>query len=52
MENMFWRCKNLKSLDVSHFDTSNVETMSQMFGACRSVTYLNVSHFVLQKLMI
>ena len=32
-------------LDVSHFDTSNVTSMSGMFRACTNLTTLDVSHF-------
>ncbi|MBQ1675955.1 MAG: BspA family leucine-rich repeat surface protein, partial [Bacteroidaceae bacterium] len=31
MNSMFERCMSLTSLDLSHFDTNNVEDMSRMF---------------------
>lgn len=44
MSAMFLFCNNLKGLDISHFDTSNVTDMSSMFG-CESLEELDVSHF-------
>lgn len=37
-------CHNLTSLDVSHFDTSNVTNMEMMFRDCSSLTNLDVSN--------
>ena len=45
MENMFYWCDELTSLDVSHFDTHNVTTMEGMFWVCQGLTYLDVSNF-------
>ncbi|MBP3786892.1 MAG: BspA family leucine-rich repeat surface protein [Prevotella sp.] len=45
---MFWNCKSLTSLDVSNFDTSNVENMAGMFGLYQMesiLTSLDVSGF-------
>ena len=46
---MFSDCENLTSLDVSHFDTSNVMDMNTMFGnmpfSNSKLTSLDVSHF-------
>ena len=42
---MFNGCRNLTSLDVSHFNTDNVTEMRYMFGDCRNLTSLDVSHF-------
>ena len=42
---MFGGCSGLTSLDVSHFDTSNVTIMSCMFESCKSLTSLDVSNF-------
>ena len=36
MTGVFLNCKKLKFLDVSNFDTSNVETMKEMFSSCTS----------------
>ena len=43
--NMFNNYLGLTSLDVSHFDTSNVTNMGGMFWGCSSLTELNVSNF-------
>ncbi len=45
MNGMFWSCDKLQSLDVSHFDTSNVTSMWYMFYGCSSLTSLDVSNF-------
>lgn len=45
MDNMFYYCKSLASLDVSGFNTSNVTTMQRMFGSCSSLDNLDVSNF-------
>lgn len=45
MRSMFYGCRSLASLDVSHFDTKNVTNMRSMFYYCESLTTLNLSHF-------
>lgn len=45
MSQMFYFCKSLKNLDVSHFNTSKVERMDWMFYYCSSLESLDVSHF-------
>ena len=40
---MFSYCKNLKSLDLSGWDTSNVKDMSGMFYDCKRLKSLNLS---------
>ena len=42
---MFDGCKRLKELDVSGFDTTNVEDMSFMFCGCSSLKELDVRNF-------
>ena len=42
---MFYCCPGLTSLDVSKFDTQNVEDMSDMFSSCTVLKSLNVSNF-------
>ena len=46
---MFSGCYALTSLDVSNFNTQNVEDMSYMFNVCIRLTSLNVSNFDTQK---
>ena len=45
MNNMFYGCENLTSLDLSNFDTSNVTNMYGMFSGCWGLTSLDVSNF-------
>ena len=43
--NMFYKMKGVTSLDLSHFDTSNVTNMIYMFYGMSNLTNLDVSHF-------
>ncbi len=45
MEDMFFGCQNLSSLDLSSFNTSNVTDMSWMFYKCYSLTSLDLRNF-------
>ena len=45
MNNMFFYCIALTSLDVSRWNTSKVTDMSWMFGYCNALTSLDVSKF-------
>ena len=45
MSHMFTNCYNVKQLDLSNFDTSNVFDMSAMFFNCFSLTQLDLSGF-------
>ena len=40
MESMFSDCILLQNLNLSNFDTTNVEDMSSMFKGCISLKYL------------
>ena len=42
---MFIGCNKLSSIDLSNFNTSNVNNMSNMFYNCFSLTSLNLSNF-------
>ena len=42
---MFYNCRKLTSIDVSHFDTSSAATFTSMFSSCRSLQSIDVSHF-------
>ena len=42
---MFSSMSNLTTLDLSHFDTSNVASMSGMFSGMTNLTTLDLSHF-------
>ena len=45
MRYMFNGCKSLKKLDLSNFNTNNLEEMNDMFSNCYSLTELNISSF-------
>lgn len=42
---MFYNCIGLTSLDLSKFNTQNVENMSNMFRRCKGLNSLNLSKF-------
>ncbi len=37
MESLFNFCQEIESLDLSNFDTSNVQNMKTMFNGCKSL---------------
>ena len=41
MSGMFYNCSSLTSLNLSNFNTNNVNNMSGMFSCCSSLTSLN-----------
>ena len=43
MKSMFNVCRNLTSLDLSNFDTSNVMNMQYMFGGCDTLVNLYIN---------
>ena len=45
MASMLAMCRSLAAVDVSNFDTQNVETMANMFYKCNSLTSIDVSSF-------
>lgn len=45
MQNMFYECRSLKSIDLSHFSTAHVKNMGRMFYRCSSLTSLDLSNF-------
>lgn len=42
---MFNNCKNMKSINLNNFDTSNVIAMNSMFSSCSSLESLDLSKF-------
>ena len=42
---IFLDCKNLIKLDLSNFETKNVNDMSYMFSCCENLNELNLSNF-------
>jgi len=45
MSFMYSNCSSLTSLNLSNFNTNNVNNMSSMFSNCSSLTSLNLSNF-------
>ncbi len=45
MDAMFSGCSSLTSIDLSHFDTHNVDGMWRMFQNCTSLTSVDISNF-------
>ena len=45
MSYMFSNCSSLTSLNLSNFNTNNVNDMRWMFSGCSSLTSLNLSNF-------
>ena len=45
MNEFFWNCKVLTSLDISNFDTSKIKTMYGFFAYCEKLKELDLSHF-------
>jgi surface protein len=41
MNDMFYNCSSLTSLNLSNFNTNNVQDMSRMLEKCSSLTSLN-----------
>ena len=45
MANMFYNCSSLRSIDISSFNTINVENMNSMFYGCILLESLNLFNF-------
>ena len=45
MNSMFYECKALQELNISSFDTTNVENMNSMFQGCNVLPKLELKHF-------
>ena len=45
LEDMFYGCESLQSIDLSHFNTSKVKIFSGMFYSCAALTSLDLSSF-------
>ena len=43
-DNMFYECKLLTTLDLSHFNSENVSNMNAMFGGCESLLNLDLTN--------
>ena len=42
---MFYNCMNLTEINISGFDTRNVEDFSYMFYRCKSLIKLDIRNF-------
>ena len=49
MNRMFKECNEIKSLDLSNFNTSKIKLMTEMFYNCQKLEYLNISNFSVKK---
>lgn len=45
MDYMFYKCEQLRALDLSGFNTEKVENMQGMFSNCKNLETLNLSSF-------
>ena len=45
MSGMFFHCESLTDINLSNFNTQNIDNMSQMFYECNSLRNLNLSDF-------
>ena len=45
MRDMFSNCSSLTSLNLSNFNTNNVNDMNSMFSFCSSLISFNLSNF-------
>lgn len=50
MDHMFYKCEQLRALDLSGFNTEKVENMRDMFSNCKNLETLNLSSFKTNKL--
>lgn len=51
MSNMFRDCKSLTSLDLSMFNTKNVDDMELAFCGCENLEFLDLSNFDTRKVI-
>ena len=45
MANMFYGCNASVSINLSNFETSNVQNMENMFYGCYSLNFVDLSNF-------
>ena len=45
---MFYNCKSLDEIDLSHFNTENVTNMNGMFEKCESLKKVDITNFNFQ----
>ena len=44
-DSMFYSCSNITEINLSNFNTSQIESMANIFNRCSSLTSLNLSNF-------
>jgi surface protein len=49
---MFFKCKNIIELDLSHLNTNNVSNMGGMLEKCVSLKEIDLTNFRLKMLRI
>ena len=49
MQFMFYNCKSLTSINLSNFNTQNVEKMDDMFYYCSEIIFIDISNFITDK---
>lgn len=49
MNNMFYNCSSLSSINLNNFDTSNVTDMRMMFDGCSNLKTVNLQSFNTEK---
>ena len=47
---LFYHCQQITEIDLSHFDTSEVISMSEMFSGCTELTSVNLANLNASKL--
>jgi surface protein len=45
MDEMFFFCRHLNNVDLSHFETNKVTSMRAMFSGCSGLKSIDLSHF-------
>ena len=49
MNSMFSDCESLRNIDLSNFNTQNVNNMAYMFQGCKKLTMLTLHNFNAEK---
>ena len=50
-DNMFFLCTSITEINLSNFNTSQIESMANIFNRCSSLTSLNLSNFDTSKVI-
>ena len=48
---LFYQCEKIAEIDLSHFDASEVTSMSEMFSGCTELTSVNLANFNASKII-